>query len=331
MNDSRESEVDALHLVVPDGIEPTRLDRFLANCSELSLTRSKIQSLIRNGEVLVNNGAAAVKLLVRGGEEITLTLPAAPVVQVVAEDIPIEILFEDDHLAVVRKPAGMVTHPAAGNSTGTLVNALLYRFGTLAHGGDKNRPGIVHRLDKNTSGLLIIARRDEAHQKLQEALQKREISRQYLGLIWGHLVEKSGRIDLPIGRSMRDRKKMAVTHQNSRPAVTDYEVSERFRSYDYLRLSLQTGRTHQIRVHLSHVGHPIFGDPEYDGREKRLGGMFGPERPLARKLLDILPRQALHATRLAFTHPMTGEEMSFDSEPPDDFQKVLNILAEQGG
>lgn len=330
MSDSRASEEAVRHLVVPDGIEPIRLDRFLADCPQLSLTRSKIQLLIRGGEVLVNNGAATVKLLVKGGEEITLTLPPLPEARIVAENIPIDILFEDEHLAIVNKPAGMVTHPAAGNYSGTLVNALLYRFGTLAHGGDKHRPGIVHRLDKNTSGLLIVARTDDAHQKLQKSLEKREVTRQYLGLIWGHLIEKSGQIDLPLGRSTRDRKKMAVTHQNSRPAVTDFEVIERFRSYDYLRLALQTGRTHQIRVHFSHIGHPIFGDPEYGGREKLLGGMFGPERPLARKLLEILPRQALHAARLKFIHPLTGEEMSFESEPPDDFQQVLAVLAEEG-
>ncbi|MBU0985212.1 MAG: RNA pseudouridine synthase, partial [candidate division Zixibacteria bacterium] len=196
--------------------------------------------------------------------------------------------------------------------------------------GESDRPGIVHRLDKNTSGLLIIARTEETHGLLQQAIQERRVKRQYLALICGHLAEESGRIDLPIGRSLRHRTRMAVTNQNSRESVTDYTLKDRYRSYDLVEIVLQTGRTHQIRVHFSHLGHPVFGDPEYGGREKWHRGIFGPERPLAQKLLGVLQRQALHAGRLVFVHPITGEALDFAAEPPADFQELLVVLDAEG-
>lgn len=320
-------------LTVPPDIEPIRLDKFLASSSELSLTRSKIQKLITSGEIVVDNRAATSRMLVKGNEQILINIPGETTTRAEPEDIAIEIIYQDKYLAVVNKPAGMVTHPAAGNHTGTLVNALLFHLDKLSsssHAGDELRPGIVHRLDKNTSGLLVVAKNDSVHLQLQEAIQEKKIARKYLGLICGHMKEQSGMIDLPIGRSLKDRKKMAVTHLNSRAAITEYEVIDSFRIYDLLELSLQTGRTHQIRVHLAHLRHPVFGDPDYGGREKWHKGIFAPERPLGKELLSLLGRQALHSFKLEFQHPATGEALTFECQPPDDMQKLLDILSEKG-
>jgi 23S rRNA pseudouridine1911/1915/1917 synthase len=207
-----------------------------------------------------------------------------------------------------------------------LVNALVHHFKQLAKGSGEDRPGIVHRLDKDTTGLLLVARTDIAYQRLQQALQARQVKRTYLALVCGHLKDETGVIDLPIGRSLKNRKKMAVTNLNSRPAVTHYSVIEKFRSYDLLEVTLETGRTHQIRVHLSHLGHPVFGDPEYGGREKWHRGIFAPERPLAKRLLGIMSRQALHARRLEFDHPISGERRTFEAPLPGDFKTLLEVL-----
>ncbi|MBU8932844.1 MAG: RluA family pseudouridine synthase [candidate division Zixibacteria bacterium] len=305
---------------------PQRLDRFLASHPDLDLTRSRVQRLIAEGLVEVNGQPALKKYSVRPGDELSLTIPPLPPREAVAEEIPLDVIFEDDHLIVVNKPSGLVTHPGVGNRTGTLVNALMFRYGSLATGSTADRPGVVHRLDKNTSGLLIVARTDEVLLKLQRQLQEREIKRQYLALVCGHVKDDSGTIDAPIGRSLRDRKKMAVTDINSREAVTEYRLINRFTSYDLIEASLQTGRTHQIRVHFAYLGHPVLGDPDYGGREKWVRGMFAPERPLARNILDTLPRQALHAYQLSFEHPMTGVKVALRSDLPDDFQNVLDIL-----
>ncbi|MEW5995125.1 MAG: RluA family pseudouridine synthase, partial [Candidatus Zixiibacteriota bacterium] len=246
------------------------------------------------------------------------------------EDIPLKIVYEDDQVVVVDKPAGLVVHPAPGHYSGTLVNALIHHFESLAGGSAIERPGIVHRLDKDTAGLILVARTDSAYQKLQQQMQRREIKRTYLALICGHVKEKEGVIELPIGRSHRDRKKMAVTQVSGREAVTRYRLRERFRTYDLLEVDLLTGRTHQIRVHFSHLGHPIFGDPEYGGREKWHRGAFGPERQFASRLLQLIDRQALHAAKLTFTHPATGRKITLESELPDDFAKVLEQLRQEG-
>ncbi len=224
----------------------------------------------------------------------------------------------------------MVVHPAVGNRSGTLVNALLHHFENLSQGAGAERAGIVHRLDKNSSGLLLVARTDIVHRELQKALQERGIKREYLALVCGHLKDSKGLIKTQIDRSKKDRKKMAVTKTSGRAAVTEYELEVSYRSYQLLKLSLQTGRTHQIRVHLAHLGHPVFGDPEYGGRDKWQRGMFAPERPLAKKLLDILPRQALHAQRLEFVHPVKNAMVQIESEIPQDFQRVLDLLEKEG-
>ncbi|HSG71140.1 MAG TPA: RluA family pseudouridine synthase, partial [Planctomycetaceae bacterium] len=199
----------------------------------------------------------------------------------------------------------------------------------LATSSATDRPGIVHRLDKNTSGLLIIAKSDKAYSELQKMMGQHLVKRTYHAIIWGHPTDNSGTIDLPLGRSKRDRKKMAVA-TNGRSAITHYQLLERFRSFSYLELQLETGRTHQIRVHLAHLGHPVFGDPEYGGRDKSIRGLFAPERPLAGQLLEMLPRQALHAIRLQFEHPITNEKIELESSLPEDYKRVLDTLRTEG-
>ena len=311
---------------VAENEPPHRLDRYLASHPDLDLTRSRVQRLIADELVIIDEKPASKKYSVRPGDVVSLTIPPLPVREAIAEDIPLDVVYEDDHLIVVNKPSGLVTHPGAGNRTGTLVNALMFRYGSLATGSAADRPGVVHRLDKNTSGLLIVARTDEVLLKLQKLLQAREIKRQYLALVCGHVKEDNGTIDAPIGRSLKDRKKMAVTDINSREATTGYRLINRFTSYDLVEASLHTGRTHQIRVHFAHLGHPVLGDPDYGGREKWVRGMFAPERPLARQLLEALPRQALHAYQLSFEHPITGVKIALKSDLPADFQSVLDML-----
>ena len=315
---------------VPGHIASERLDKYLGNTPELKISRSRVQKLIGEGLVLVDGQSVAGKHLLKGGELIAVSVPPPPKTDLVGEALDLKIVYEDDHLAVVDKPAGMVTHPAVGNYSGTLVNALIFHFDRLAQRGGSDRPGIVHRLDKGTSGLLVVAKNDQAHAALQKAIQGRQLKRTYIALICGHMPQDEGTIDLPIGRSGRDRTRMVVTDRGSRPAVTQYRSTDRFRSYDLLEISLLTGRTHQIRVHFSHLGHPVFGDPEYGGREKWHRGVFGPDRPLARRLLGLIDRQALHSVRLEFAHPVSGELLGLDSKLPDDFGAVLDALERDG-
>ena len=305
---------------------PERIDRYLASRPEIGASRAQIQKALKAGQALVNRKPVPARHKVSGGETISLTLPEPEPLEIVPENIPLDIRYEDDELLVVNKPAGMVTHPAVGARKGTLVHALLAHTQSLSEANGPERAGIVHRLDKNTTGLLVVAKTASAHRNLQEQLQSRSVSRTYLGIVCGHMRESEGEIDKPIGRSHRDRKKMAVTSVNSREALTRYRVLERFKSYDFLEIKLATGRTHQIRVHFSHLGHPIFGDPEYGGREKWRRGLFGPERQFGGELLKRLNRQALHAHRLQFVHPATGEEMSFEAEAPEDFLEVLDAM-----
>lgn len=326
---SLENHYRNLEIEVPEGISSERIDRYLALHPEVNLSRTRVQKLIYDGLVLVNDETVSKKHLLRVGDTISITIPPPAKSDIKAEDIPINIVFEDEFLAVVDKPAGMVTHPGAGNYSGTLVNAMMYHFERLANSSSPDRPGIVHRLDKETSGLLIIAKKDDVYQRLQEAIQKREVKRTYLALVCGHLPDEIGEIDLPVGRSKKDRKKMGVTGEG-RQAVTLYRRKERYRSYDLLEVNLETGRTHQIRVHFSHLGHPVFGDPEYGGREKQLKGLFAPERKLAKQMLDVIERQALHARQLEFIHPVTSKRISLTSDLPGDFKELLALLNREG-
>jgi 23S rRNA pseudouridine1911/1915/1917 synthase len=330
MRPDQNTPPELLRLRVPAGTTAVRLDRYLADNAPGNLTRSRIQKLIDAGLVLVDGAIVPRKHRLTGGEDIQLTVPAPEPATVEPETIALDIVYEDEHLAVINKPAGMVTHPAAGNRSATLANALVHHFRHMSQLAGSDRPGIVHRLDKNTSGLLVVARTDSAYQHLQHALQRREVKRTYTAIVCGHMKEDEGRIEAPIGRSRRNRKKMVVTHHNSREAITDFTVTERFRTYDVLEVRIQTGRTHQIRVHFAHLGHPVLGDPEYSGRDKWHRGAFAPERNLARQLLGILERQALHALRLQFEHPLSHEQLAFEAPIPDDMAQVLNLLRTEG-
>ena len=315
---------------VSDEIESVRLDKYIGGNPELEISRSKAQKLIFQGAITVDGCKVVAKHTLKGGETIELNIPPPPAEGIKGEDIKLDIVFEDDYLIVVNKPAGMVTHPGVGNRSGTLANGLVYHFDELSHEGGRHRPGVVHRLDKDTSGLLVVAKDDETHIALQTAIQSRELKRTYLALVCGHMKEDVGDIDLPVGRHPTHRTLMSVDGGNSREALTYYRLLERFRSYDFLEVTLGTGRTHQIRVHFLHLGHPVFGDPDYGGREKWVNAMFGPERPLAKRMLNSLNRQALHAAKLEFTHPNTGEALSFAAPLPDDYAGVMELLKTEG-
>ena len=324
------NDIQKIEIIVDESSESERLDAYLASHPDIEFTRSKIQNLIADKAISINGLEANKKVKVKPNDTIILTIKPTEEIKLVAEDIPLDIVYDDEYLAIVNKQPGLVTHPGAGNKSGTLVNALLHHFPLLSQATDKDRPGIVHRLDKDTSGLLLIAKNDTVHLKLQKAIQDREVKRTYLALICGHMKEDFGEINLPIGRSINDRKKMTVTNVGSREAITNYKLLARYRTYDLLEVNLQTGRTHQIRVHFSHLGHPVFGDSEYGGRDKWHKGIFGPERPLAKRMLTILKRQALHAQKLSLVHPITGEQIAVEAEPPSDFHKLLQVLNNEG-
>jgi len=311
-------------IVVPPDCEPQRLDKFLAEHLQ-ELSRSQIQKLIEAEKVLVNGQPTKAHHLVRAQERIEITVPPPQKLEALPEDIPLEIIYEDAHLLVVNKPAGMVVHPALGHYTGTLVNALLYHCQQLSSVSGEVRPGIVHRLDKDTSGLLVVAKDDETHRRLAEQFSSRTIEREYWAIVWGHFEEKSGRIETFYGRSPTNRKKMAVLPEGQgKLAVTHYEVIEELELLSLVRLRLETGRTHQIRVHMAYLGHPVFADYVYGGRTKRLNALKKREEmEKASHFLSILPRQALHAKTLGFCHPKTGQRMFFDSPLPEDMQRLI--------
>ena len=291
-----------------------------------SISRTRVQKLITNGHVTVNGSEVRGSYKPREGDEIEAVVPDPQQFHLVAEDIPLDIVHEDDEIVVINKPAGMVVHPAPGHWTGTLVNALLYHVKDFKGISGQTRPGLVHRLDMETSGLLVVAKSDKSLSFLADEMKDRRIKRKYIAFVWGHLQEEEGRIDAPIGRSRKDRKKMAVTNMGSRQAVTKYRVLTKYLFADKLELQLQTGRTHQIRVHLSHIGHPVIGDPDYGGREKAMTGIFDQYRQHATEILKAIDRQALHAYKLSFKHPSTNLEMSFESQLPDDMKLVEKLL-----
>lgn len=318
-----------VEIIIPDSVSKERLDKYLGQTPELEITRSRVQRLIEDGLILVNGQPAQHNHKLNGGEKIVIKLPPPPKTDIIAEDIPLEIVYEDEYFLVINKPAGMVTHPAAGHFSGTLVNAIMKYSESLSSLQGIERAGVVHRLDKDTSGLIMIAKNDKIHLGLQKQLREHKIKKIYHAVVCGHMKEETGIIDLPVGRSIKDRKKMAVTYLHSRPALTEYKILERFKLYDYLEIYLKTGRTHQIRVHFSHLGHPVFGDPEYGGRLKWHKGVYSTDRIMALKALDLMPRQALHAISLELTHPITGKIIRLTSNLPDDFQTLLEFLRKQ--
>ncbi|ABJ65829.1 RluA family pseudouridine synthase [Streptococcus thermophilus] len=283
-----------------------RLDKSLADLTELS--RSQANEAIKAGTVLVNGKLAKAKYVVKEGDVITYVLPEEEVLEYKAEDIPLDIIYEDADVAVVNKPQGIVVHPSAGHTSGTLVNALMYHVKDLSSINGVVRPGIVHRIDKDTSGLLMIAKNDKAHNALAAELKDKKSLRKYVAIVHGNLPNDRGVIEAPIGRSDKDRKKQAVTAKG-KPAVTRFTVLERFGNYTLVELQLETGRTHQIRVHMAYIGHPVAGDPLYGPRKTLKGhGQF------------------LHAKTLGFTHPTTGELVEFTAEEPIIFKETLEKL-----
>ncbi len=290
------------------------------------MSRAFVQRLIQDHNLSVNGKSVKPSYRIRGGEEIEITIPPLEKPSLEPEDISLEILYEDSDLLVVNKKAGMVVHPAAGNYSHTLVNALLFHCKDLSGINGVLRPGIVHRLDKNTTGLLVAAKNDLAHLGLAEQIKTRTLLREYVAITWGHMPAEEGTIEAPIGRAIKDRKKMSVTQLKGRESLTQYRVLERFDLCEILSIRLKTGRTHQIRVHLSYLNHPVLGDPEYGGREKWIKGIHDRERPFAQKLLSTIDRQALHAKRLGFVHPRTKEYTEFSSENPADIETILNLL-----
>jgi len=311
---------ERLELTIPEELASARLDRALHQLIP-DRSRSSLARLIDEGEVIINGSPAAkASQPVEAGDQVTVSFPEARAVAIEAQAIDLDIVFQDDDLVVLNKPAGLVVHPAAGNPDGTLVNALLHHVKGLSGIGGEVRPGIVHRLDKDTSGLMVVAKNDFAHRTLKESWGTDAVRKEYLALVYGTPKASQGTIDAPIGRDPRERKRMAVV-KDGREAVTVWKVEQRFRYVTLLRCLLRTGRTHQIRVHLKHLGHPIVGDRLYSGPQWK--GV--PDRTLQR-VISTMPRQALHAARLSFPHPRTGIAMSFEAEMPADIQNVLNAL-----
>lgn len=316
-------------LSVTDGAGE-RLDAFItARISDL--TRSAVGRLIDEGRITVNGSPTKASYKVRPGDEIRIEIPPPAPADIAAEEIPLEIIYEDSDIVVVNKPRGMTTHPAPGALAGTLVNALLARTHDLSGVGGVQRPGIVHRLDKNTSGLIVVAKNDAAHTGLQAQIQKRTAGRKYLALVWGDTKFEKAVVDAPIGRHPTDRKKMAVVVDGrpARAAVTDLAVVERLKGFTLLEASLRTGRTHQIRVHCAYINHPVVGDPVYGGK-RTLPGRFGSRDRLEfEKLLSDLDGQALHAYRLSFDHPRTGERMEFEAPMSHDMRVLIDWIRER--
>lgn len=299
-----------------------RLDRFLAD--QLGVSRTQAARLVADKRVTVEGQVARASRVLLRKEQVVVAFPETePPRTIQPADIPLEVIYEDEHLAVINKPAGLVVHPAPGHWDDTLVNALIARGTTLA-GGAAGRPGIVHRLDRDTSGLMVIAKTDLAHRKLGAMLAARRIHRRYAALVWGHLDQSPHVIEAPLGRHPVDRKRMHVTDEG-KVAKTDAYVIARFGLVDLLRLELHTGRTHQIRVHLAHIGHPVVGDPLYGAGGSRR--MQGPQRIDAERLERSTPRQALHAAWLNFRHPATGETLDFRAEWPVDLAPALQRAA----
>lgn len=313
-------------ILVPEGKKKERIDTFLTHHIE-NATRSKIQKQIDAGFVKVNRQVVRSNYQVKPSDVIEASHPISPRPEnIEPEAIPLDIIFEDEYLIIVNKPAGMVAHPAYANFTGTLVNALLHHTKSLSDINEPGRPGIVHRIDKDTSGLLVVAKDDWTHAKLAEQFSKHTIEREYHAICWGKFDDKKGTIEKRITRSKSDRKKFTVSSSEGKEAFTFYEVLNEFEFTSYLKLNLKTGRTHQIRVHLASLNRPIFGDATYGGRKLLFGSDLPKIKLRTQNLLEIMKRQALHAKTLGFFHPHTKELVKFQSPLPEDFTLLIDKL-----
>ncbi len=307
-----EDENDDNEILIESDINNERIDVYVSSKLE-DMSRSSVQKLISDGNITVNNKIVKSNYKVKLNDSIIILLPEPEILDIDAENIPIDIVYEDDDLAVVNKAQGMVVHPAPGHYSGTLVNGLMYHLKNLSSINGVMRPGIVHRLDMNTSGLMLVAKNDKSHNFLAKCLKEHSINRIYYALVEGNIKEDSGTIDAPLGRSEKDRKKRAVTYKNGKEAVTNFWVLERYGQYTLLKLKLETGRTHQIRVHLKHIRHPVVGDEIYGSKTNKFG----------------LNGQLLHSKTVGFVHPTTMEYMEFESELPDYFQRVIKKIGGQ--
>lgn len=302
--------MDQLSWVIDETSANERLDKWITTMNE-DWSRTQVQQWIKEGNITVNNNQVKSNYKSQLGDEIQLTIPEPQVLDVIPEEMNLDIVFEDEHVLVVNKPRGMVVHPAPGHLTGTLVNGLMAHCKDLSGINGVLRPGIVHRIDKDTSGLLMVAKHDKAHESLVNQLRDKTTTRIYKAISHGVIAHDHGTIDAPIGRDKQDRQSMTVTDENSKEAVTHFTVIERLKDFTLLECKLETGRTHQIRVHLKYIGHPIAGDPKY-----------GPPRTLKLPING----QALHAAVLGFTHPITGERLTFERGVPEDFEYLLNEI-----
>lgn len=301
-------------LIIVSDKENERVDVYISGMFE-DMSRNSAQKLIADGNITVNDKIIKANYKIKINDSIRIILPEPEVLDVAAENIPIDIVYEDDDLAVINKPQGMVVHPAPGHYSGTLVNGLMYHLKNLSSINGVMRPGIVHRLDMNTSGLMLVAKNDKAHNFLARCLKEHSINRIYYALVEGNIKDDSGVIDAPLGRSEKDRKKRTVTYKNSKNAVTNFCVVERYGKFTLIKLKLETGRTHQIRVHMKYIGHPVVGDDVYGSKTNKFG----------------LKGQLLHSKSVGFVHPTTGKYMEFESDLPEIFQKVLRIVGGNSG
>ncbi len=311
---------------VDKGQTPLRIDKFLMNFVE-NATRTKIQAAAKKGSIKVNGVVVKSNYKVKPQDDIRVLFEYPPHENLlIAENIDLDIVYEDDDLVVVNKPAGMVVHPGHGNYSGTLINALIYHFENLPK-NSSNRPGLVHRLDKDTSGLLVIAKNDESMVHLSNQFAEKTSKREYIAMVWGNVKDDSGKIDNHIGRNPKNRLQNIVLDddkiENGKRAVTNYEVLSRLNYVSLVKCNLETGRTHQIRVHMKHIGHTLFNDERYGGNSILKGTTFTKYKQFVENCFKLLPRQALHAKTLGFTHPKTGKFMQFDSELPKDFQSCI--------
>ena len=330
--DFEPSEADTSHrtitMVVAKGETPERIDQYLARMIA-NTSRSKVQEAIASGSITVN-GEVLLRgsYKIKGLDEIEIRVPKSKRMKAQAEDIPLEIAFEDSEMIVINKPAGMIVHPTLGTNSGTLVNALLHHIENLAQvSEDPDRPGIVHRLDKDTSGLIVVAKNERAHRALAKQFFNHSAHRIYNAICWGNPKQRFGKIETQIGRHPKDRKKFAVVPEGGKLAITEYFVVEEFTGFSLIELKLQTGRTHQIRVHMQYIGHPVFGDVTYGGRAMNVVRHEVPKfKQFVDNILEDMPRQALHAKTLRLHHPSTGELMEWTTELPEDMQRIMKKM-----